>query len=183
MAIVDQGLSVRVLQERLDRTQLPRHRTMLETLLEHLDAEAANSLERLMATLVPEPAYHLWSNGTDNGPKDNNGVRAYYGQLVAEKRGILEFDITRVVVDDDCIVTEGWIRAINTGPIARARGYEIEDDGGTYLVTSRVVIFWPFNQAGQMVGEDGYATWDPTSARALDESELPETYRQLVAAG
>jgi hypothetical protein len=155
---------------------------MLGTLIEHLDAEAAMSLDRLMATLVPEPKYHLWANGADYGPKSRDGVLAYYGQLVADNRAVLEFDIDRIVVDDACIVTEGWIRAINRGAIARARGWVVDDDEGHYVVTQRVVIFWPFNEAGQMIGEDGYANLDPHAVRKLDASELPDTYTSRLAA-
>ena len=37
MAIVDQTLSVRILEERLARTDNPRHRLLLGTVLEHLE--------------------------------------------------------------------------------------------------------------------------------------------------
>src|SRR5688572_13874772 len=112
MSIVDQTLSVRVLEERLAQTTDSRHRQMLSVVLEHLAAEADGSLERLMATLAPEPGYHLWAGGADYGPKGRDEIVEYYGQLVRDKRGVLEFDIDRTVVDDRAIVTEGWIRAI-----------------------------------------------------------------------
>ena len=100
---------------------------------------------------------------------------------MVDNRAVLEFDIDRIVVDDKCVVTEGWIRAINKGAIANARGWIVDDDDADYLVTQRVVIFWPFNDTGQMVGEDGYANLDPRAARALDQSELPETYTARAA--
>jgi hypothetical protein len=181
MGIVEQGLAARRLRERLAKTESPRQRAMLETVIEHLEAEAAMSLDRLLATLAPEPKYHLWANGADYGPKSLEGVAAYYGQLVEDNRGVLEFDIDRIVVDDECIVTEGWIRAINRGAIAKARGWIVDDDQGDYLVTQRAVILWPFNEAGQMVGEDGYANLDPRAVRELDKSELPATYTAGIA--
>jgi hypothetical protein len=182
MDIVDQGLSVRRLEERLAKTTDDRHRQMLTVVLEHLAAEADISLDRLLATLTSEPKYHLWANGADYGPKGRDGVAEFYTQLVRDKRGVLEFDITRIVVDDDTVVTEGWIRAINQGRVARGRGYEVDDDDAHYLVTQRVVIFWPFNQAGEMIGEDGYANWDVKGgARKLTEAELPEVYKALFA--
>jgi hypothetical protein len=181
MALVDQGLSARILEERLARTESPRHRAMLETVVEHLKAEADISLDRLLATLAPTPEYHLWHNGSDIGPKGRDAIAAFYSQLVAEKRGILEFEITRTVVDDDTVVTEGFIRAIQRGDVATSKGYLVDDEAASYLVTSRVTIFWPFNEAGEMLGEDGYSNYDPTSARKLDESELPEVYKQLFA--
>ena len=181
MAIIEPAVAARRLRERLAKTESVRQRAMLETVIEHLEAEEAMSLDRLLATLAPEPKYHLWANGADYGPKSRDGVAAYYTQLVADNRAVLEFDIDRIVADDDCVVTEGWIRAINKGVIAKARGWIVDDDDADYLVTQRVVIFWPFNEAGQMVGEDGYANLDPRAVRQLDESDLPETYTARVA--
>jgi hypothetical protein len=177
--IVDQGLSARRLEERLEQTTNSRHRRMLETVIEHLRAEVDASVDALLATLVPEPDYHLWQDGSDYGPKGTDQVVGYYQELVNAKRQVLEFDITRIVVDDDTIVTEGWIRAINLGSVARARRFEVGDDNASYLVAQRVVIFWPFNEEGLMLGEDGYASFDPGCARLLSDDELPDVYRRL----
>jgi hypothetical protein len=177
MAIIDPEEAGRRLREHQSKIESPRQRGLLETVAEHLDAEAALSLDRLMATLAPEPDYHLWANGNDYGPKSRAGVVAYYAQLIAENRAVLELVIDRIVVDDDCVVTEGWTRAINKGAVARARGWHVDDDQADYLVTQRVVIFWPFDEAGRMIGEDGYANLDPTAVRKLDPAELPDAYR------
>ena len=169
------------MQERLDRTENPRHRKMLQTVRDHLAAEVAGSLDALMATLVPDPEYHLWGNGVDGGPKSAGAVRAYYASLVEDKRGVLEFDIDRIVCDDDTVVTEGWYRALNRGAVARKLGFVVDDDEADYLVTRRIVLFWPFNQAGEMLGEDGIGSVDPLCARKLDPSEPPEVYPALFA--
>jgi hypothetical protein len=179
MGIVDQGLSARRVEERLDQTDDPRQRAMLTTLLEHLRAEADVQVDRLVATLSDHPNYHLWQDGRDVGPVGLDAVRGYYEELVSVKRHVLEFDIERIVVDHDTVVTEGWIHALNPGAVARARGWVVDDDSATYLVSQRVVIFWPFDAEGQMTGEDGYANFDPLGARKLAEDEWPEAYRQL----
>jgi hypothetical protein len=181
MAIIDQRRALDVVQERIDRTTDSRHRMMLETVQAHLAAEVAASLDALMATLVRDPQYHLWGNGVDGGPKGADAVRAYYAQLVEDKRGYLEFDIDRIVCDDDTVVTEGWYRALNRGAIARKMGFVVDDDDAHYLVTRRIVLVWPFNEAGEMLGEDGYGTVDPLSARRIDERELPIEYLGLFA--
>ena len=179
MSIVDQHRSIDVMRQRLAVTQNARHRMMLETVIAHLEAEVAGSLDALMATLVPNPSYHFWGNGGDYGPKGPDAVSSYYAQLVADRRGVLEFDIDRIVVDDDTVVTEGWYRAINRGSVARGQGFVIDDDDADYLVTRRIVLFWPFNEAGEMLGEDGIGSVDPTCVRKLDQAELPDAYRSL----
>jgi len=178
---VDQLRSVRQVEERIARTEDPRQRSMLATVAAHLRAEAGSDLEGLRATLVAEPDYHLWADGRDYGPKGMDAVLGYYGDVVAAKRQVLEFDIQRIVVDHDTVVTEGWIHAINRGSVARARGWEVDDDEASYLVSQRVVIFWPFDEAGRMLGEDGYANFDRNLARKLDDDELPEAYTRLLA--
>jgi hypothetical protein len=152
---------------------------MLETVIAHLEAEVAGSLEALMATLVPDPEYHFWGNGGDYGPKGAEAIRAYYAQLVEDRRGVLEFDIDRIVCDDDTVITEGWYHAINKGAIARTQGFVVDDDDADYLVSRRIVLFWPFNEAGEMLGEDGIGSMDPAAVRKLDPAELPEAYTRL----
>ena len=66
-------------------------------------------------------------------------------------------------------------------PVARARGWEVDDDDASYLVSQRVVLFWPFDEEGQMVGEDGYANLDRTRVRKLTADELPATYTELFS--
>jgi SnoaL-like domain len=176
---LDQTLSARRVEERLEKTAGERPRILLATVAEHLRAESTADVDKLLATLVEHPDYHLWSGGRDVGPKGRDGVLGYYRQLVEDRRQILEFDVDRIVVDDDTVVTEGWIRAINRGHVARNRGWEVDDEQASYLVTQRVVIFWPFDEEGRMLGEDGYATWDPQGARKLAEEELPDAYRRL----
>jgi hypothetical protein len=175
-ASIDQSLSWRTVADRLAQTDSPRQRKMLQTLADHLRAEEHLSLEQLMATLVPEPEYHLWRNGADYGPKGASAVRAYYSEVVESKRGVLEYAIDRIVVDDDNIVTEGTIRAYQQGSVARAFGFNILDVDATYLVPYRAVIFWPFNAAGEMLGEDGYSTFDPDGAERVAPEDLPDVY-------
>jgi len=175
-APVDQSLSWRVVEERMARTESPRQRKMLQTLIDHLRAEEHQSLDELMATLVASPQYHFWRDGADYGPKGADAVRSYYAQLVEAKRGVLEYAIERIVVDDDNVVTEGDIRAYQTGAVARGFGFNVDDLDATYLVAYRAVILWPFNAAGEMLGEDGYSTLDPDRASLVAPEDLPAAY-------
>lgn len=94
------------LERRLAQTSNERHRAVLSVVIEHMKAEAAPDLERLMATLSPDPAYHFWHGAQDVGAKTTDGVRSYYVDFLATRTNILEFEVQRLVVDDDCLVTE-----------------------------------------------------------------------------
>jgi hypothetical protein len=176
---IDPTAGRRAVEARLATTTNPRHRTMLATLAAHLGAEADNSLQGLMDTLVAEPRYHLWANGVDGGPKGYAAVEAYYTALVQARRGHLEYVIDRIVVDDDTIVTEGFINAYQPGPAAKAFGFRVERLDATYLVAYRALILWPFDADARLLGEDGYGCYNPKAAVLVAGDELPEGYVEL----
>jgi len=176
---IDPTTGRRAVEARLATTTNPRHRKMLATLAAHLAAEADTSLQGLMDTLVAEPSYHMWANGADYGPKGHDAVAAYYTKLVEARRGHLEYRIERIVVDDDTIVTEGFIDAYQPGMAARDFGFNVDRLDVTYLVAYRALVLWPFDAEARLLGEDGYASFNPDSAQPVDPADLPESYISL----
>lgn len=176
MNAIDQWLASQVVRERLDRTENPRHRRMLQTLIDHLDAEREQSLQGLLNTLIDEPIYKFWRNGYDDGPKGRAGITQFYSELVSSRRGVLEYAIERITLDDDTIITDGVISAYQPGRISQAVGYEIDDLDATYLVRSRALISWPFDDDARLIGEEGYTTFDPKSAVRVPRDEMPDVY-------
>jgi hypothetical protein len=79
-AVIDQKLGLAVVERRLAETTNDRHRAVLNAVLKHLtvEAEAVWDVDQIMATLTPDPAYHIWVNGVDVGPKGADAVRAFY---------------------------------------------------------------------------------------------------------
>jgi hypothetical protein len=182
MSEFDQSLSWQQLEERLASTTDPRHRKMLQTVIDHAKAEAAGDVDGLMATLVDDPQYHFWSNGNDWGPKGREGVRAFYESFVASGAGFFESYKPRIVVDDSNVVTESVMRGIVPGAVAQARGCAVPDVDGHYVVTARTVIFWPFDEAGELVGEDSYGSSDVTDFHRVPDEELPSEYVAMLEA-
>jgi hypothetical protein len=178
----DQSISWKRLEERLARTTDPRHRKMLQTVIDHASAETCGDVDGLMATLVDDPTYHFWSGGRDWGPKGRAAVRAFYDDFVASGAGFFESDKVRIVVDDDTVVTESAMRGIVPGVVARARGCDVPDLDGHYLVTARTAIFWPFDEAGELLGEDSYGSSDPSEWQRVPDDELPAEYLAMLDA-
>jgi hypothetical protein len=178
----DTSITWQQLEERLARTTNPRHRVMLQTVIDHAKAEARGDVDGLMATLSDDPQYHYWNAGRDWGPKGQARVRAYYEGFVASGAGFFESYKPRIVVDDDNVVTENVMRGIVPGAVARARGCDIDDVEGHYLVTARVTIFWPFNEAAELVGEDSYGSSDATDCQRVPDDELPAEYVAMLDA-
>jgi hypothetical protein len=178
----DQSLSWQNLEVRLARTTDPRHRKMIETVIAHAKAESYGDVDGLMATLSDDPQYHFWSGGNDWGPKGRDAVRAFYEDFVASGAGFFESVKVRVVVDDDTVVTESAMRGIVPGAVARARGCDVPDLDGHYYVTARTAIFWPFDAAGELIGEDSYGSSDPRVCERVPDDELPAEYVAMLGA-
>jgi len=180
MLTFDLSITWQELEKRLERTTSPRQRRMLQTVIDHGKAEAAASVDGLMATLCADPQYHFWSGGKDRGPKGHGAVRGYYQNFVAGGEGFFESRKSRIVVDDDTVVTETELRQLVPGSVAARRGYAIPDLDGHYLVLARTVILWPFNEAGELIGEDSYGSSDNSVFERIPDEELPAEYVAML---
>ncbi|MBF6089513.1 nuclear transport factor 2 family protein [Nocardia cyriacigeorgica] len=179
MPVIDPTRTWEPLEQRLADTTDRRHRIVLSAVIEHMKAEAEPDLDALMATLSETPDYHFWNAGVDRGPKGTDGVRRYYADFLATRANILEFDIDRVVVDDYCVVTEGFLKQIYPGAYAARLGLPIDDEAADYLVTHRQLILWPVDEDGRIMGEDSYQS-GPADITRLRPDELPRQYVELI---
>ncbi|MFC9894258.1 nuclear transport factor 2 family protein [Nocardia sp. NPDC127579] len=182
MAVIDPTRTWALVEQRLTATTDARQRRVLGIVLEHMKAEAVPDLDGLMRTLVSEPAYHFWNAGQDIGPKGYDGVRGYYADFVASRSNVLEFEIDRLVVDDDCVVTEGYLKQIYPGAYADRIGLPVDDPEADYLVVFRQLLLWPVTADGLIRGEDSYHS-GPVEVRKLAFDELPAEYVELVHSG
>jgi hypothetical protein len=177
----DQSTIWRALEERLARTENPRHRQLLSVVIAHGKAEAARDLDGLMATLVADPQYHFWSNGRDHGPKGYDAVRDYYRDFVLSGGAVFESPKERIAVDDDMVCHEGTLSTLVSGAIAKRRGYRVPDETGHYLVRHRGVVLWSFDEAGLALGEDAYSQIHPDDWQRVPDNELPQVYLDYLA--
>ncbi len=163
-------------EERLGRETDPRRRLLLENVLAHMRAEAACDVPGLMATLAPDPQYHQWgATPVDLGPKGRAAVQQFYEDFAASGATNLEYDVERLVVDDDCIVTEGMMRIAYPGRTMQAMGREVDDPDAYYLYEARMAVFWPYDADGLLLAEDAYTATDGfAETRKLTPDELPE---------
>lgn len=189
---LDHELGIKQVTEKIARTENPRHRQMLEVVREHLIAENASDIERVMATLTANPVYHTREPGGDKGPKGRDGVRAYYQGFFAIKGHFFECDFQYIAIDDDCVITEAIMRMIKPGRILGhapfGPGSEPIDSGAEgefdpsahYLLEGHCVVIWPFDDDLLLVGEDGYSGGS-LDVRKLSDDELPDAYTALLA--
>jgi len=158
---LDPSKTWRPVEARLARERDPRKRRILETLLAHMKAEAAGDLDALMATVAENAHYHAY--GSDEpifSPRGKEEVRKFYSAYVASGAHRLEFEVDRLVVDDDCVLTEGTMRIAYPGNLLRFMGHEIDDPDAFYLYVTRMAVVWPMDEQGLVIGEDTYNASD-----------------------
>jgi len=177
----DQRKTYQPIEEKLSRTSNPRHRLLLQRLLQHGRGEVEADLEAVMATLAPNPVYRSWHGAPVLSPSGTEAVRKFYvEEIFGRGRHVFEGNKDRIVVDDDTIVTEGLMRIITWGRDARANGILIDDPDACYLMSARVLIVWPFDALGYILGEE---SWSVPVGRGLEKiapEDVPANFRAYV---
>ena len=178
MPVIDVHRTWAKVEERLAVENDPIRRRNLEIVLEHMKAEARGDIDGLLATLSDAVAYHAY--GTDEpmlNPVGKDGVRTFYENFVASGATRLQLEIDRLVVDRDCVVTEGVMRMAYPGRTLAFRGIEVDDPDAYYLYEARMATFWPFGDDRLAGGEDTYTGSDGFAGiadRKLSESDIVE---------
>ena len=182
--LIDRTKMFRLLEERIAKTTDPRHLLMLNRVLQHARGEANLDLDLVMSTLTANPRYVAWGAPEDMSPVGRQAVRTFYEETIVKGgQFFLEFDMDRVVVDDDTVVTEGNFRALYSGADAAQRGFPVDDPDGFYLLSLRMLIVWPFDAAGFIQGEETYsAVTTPDFFTKVEVSDVPQEFRDFIDA-
>ncbi|MEE2672958.1 MAG: nuclear transport factor 2 family protein [Myxococcota bacterium] len=164
----DPDASWGALERRMESEKDPRRRQLLQQVRDHMKTEISGQLEALMATLVDEPQYHFRGLGFDMGPKGRQNVHSFYKDMIAGGGNRFHFDIRRIVVDENSVVTEGFMRSVTAGADLIASGVgevngEPVDPAGRYVGENLILTVWPADEDGRLVGEDIWFGTTPNS--------------------
>ncbi|MEE8312528.1 MAG: nuclear transport factor 2 family protein [Candidatus Binatia bacterium] len=157
---IDPTRTWRKVEERLQTEKDPILRRNLETILAHMKAEAVGDVDALMATLAERAHYHAYGAAPEYSPFGRREVRKFYEAFIASGASKLELDVDRLVVDRDCVLTEGVMRMAYPGSLCQALGHEVDDPEAYYLFETRMAILWPMDEEGKLLGEDTYSERD-----------------------
>jgi hypothetical protein len=174
MPVIDQSRTWTKVEARLATETDPVLRRNLEMLLQHMKAEATLDMDSLMATVSDDALYQNFSpGGTDIVGKP--AVRQFYEDFAASGAHKLHLEIDRLVVDRECILTEGIMRMAYPGRTLRGHGIEVDDPDAYYLFEARMAIVWPIGEDGLFIGEDSYVGsngFEGIADRKLDEADI-----------
>ena len=135
-----------------------------------------------MATSVDNPQYHFWVRARDVGPKGRDRVHEYYVTFATSGGAVFESPKDRIVVDDHNVVSEAEVKNSVPGTVAKARGYNVPDESGHYVVRFRNVVFFEFgDDPTRALGEDSYTQMDPDAWERVAETDLPKSYVDYLA--
>jgi hypothetical protein len=170
MAVIEQALTWKAVEERLAVEEDAIVRRNLEVVLEHMRAEAALDVDRLMATINDDPHYHF-RNGPARGEfHGRDAVRAFYVGFAASGATKLQVDTYRLVADRHCVITEGVQRIAFPAALLAMRGITVDDPSAEYVFEAWSVTIWPFDDTGKLIGEDAYYGGD--GFRGIEQRKL-----------
>ena len=169
----DPAVITREYEERLKDLDDPRHRKMLETLIEHIRCVVAGDLDGVMRTMVSEPEFSMWGPHGDTGSKGRDATRAKYGGTTGSG-GIANqtVKIERFVIDDHTIVVELTETRLLPWQLAQERGYKLAEEWGHYAVHRHCAVVIPYDDDGLMCGENNYGMGWPQNP--LDWERVPD---------
>jgi ketosteroid isomerase-like protein len=159
MSLIDPARTWEKVEQRLQVETDPVLRRNLETIRRHMKAEAAGDIVGLLDTLSDDVHYHSYGTADPAlNPKGKEAVRRFYDDFIASGATRLQLDVDRLVVDGDCVLTEGVMRMAYPGRTLAGRGIEVDDPDAYYLYESRMAILWPMDREGKARGEDSYTS-------------------------
>ncbi len=149
------------LAERAAAETNPRRKQLLIAVRDHMEHEIKGHLEPLMATLTAAPVYHFRGAYPAMTLTGREAVTEFYRNMIAAGGNNFEVLTTRIVVDDDAVVTEGAVKQVYPGKALIDMGKN-EVDGkpvdaeARYLSTTAIITVWPADPDGKLIGEDIY---------------------------
>lgn len=172
----------RVISETTDPTLINR----LEVVRKHMHAEAIEDVEALVESISPKGVwYRSWGVPDSGMPKDmenpREAVRAFYqGQLDLGSL-YFQYDLDRVAVTPDLVLTEGTQRSFVPAPNAIRLGATDVKPDDVFEFVARVCALWPFDETNLLTGEEFYVSMISLT-RIDDHSVIPADWFERRAA-
>jgi hypothetical protein len=156
---------------RIAQTGNPKHVAQLKVLRAHMMGEITEDVDALLATISPlRQRYRTWGAPEELSPASRDEIRAFYLQRQAQGQLYFQFDIDRLTVADDVIITDGVMTSLVPGVSVVEMGLPTSRSEAVHEMTMRALISWPFDETGLLVGEETYSV--VTGARPLADAEI-----------
>jgi hypothetical protein len=168
--------SWQLLVDVLEAEQDPIRKRNLAIVAQHVVAEVAGDLAALEATLVEEPRYTFLGGAAPRRLSNMEEVRSFYEESIGIGKNRLAFDISRVLVDQSTVITEGIFRHVMRGSDLAGRTLsdgQALSPSERYLTSYRALVVWPISAEGLIAGEEIYLGEPHQVERAVADGEYP----------
>jgi hypothetical protein len=162
---IDPNKTWKLAEERARAESDPKRRANLEIVIEHMKAEARCDIDGVLATLSENPTY-LWHSEPDDptlNPTGSKEAVAEFYDMAIVRTGAhrLEWDVDRIIVDENSVFTEGMMRLAFPGRTLIDMGIDVDDPDAYYLSEARTGVVWPIEpDTGLIIGEEIYKCVD-----------------------
>ena len=162
---IDPNRTWKMVEQRMAGETDPTRRRNLELVLRHMKAEARADIDGVIATLCARPRYRTHARPDEdylNPDGSPQAVREFYDLTIVQTGAFrLEFEVDRVIVDDDAVFTEGIMRMAYPGSTLALMEIEVDEPEAFYVAQTRMGIVWPVDSSeGKLVGEETYSGVD-----------------------
>jgi hypothetical protein len=156
--------------ELLETTTNPLHRAMLLNFWRHVHLEGSGQYDRIVAPdmMVDEPIYRVTWGANPAVITGKEGVVAFY-ESVGE--AVLWNSDDLLAVADWGICDELTFHQLARGSDLRAVGYDVDEPGAIYHVSSRQAFVWPYDERARLIGENLYEDKTSLAIEEVDPAE------------
>jgi hypothetical protein len=165
----------RAIDELLQRTENPRHRYLLQTYHRHRNLEIAGRFEEIFVPemTVSEPVYHFNQGRVPRTVSGADAVRDLYALWTLTAECIFYAEDEKLAVGDHLVCSDAIAYQQHPGLALVALGHHVPGIGAHYLLRSRQLMSWEYDDRGRLVGENVWEV-DPGSAAVveLDRSQV-----------
>ena len=141
-------------ERELEKAHSPWHRYLLTAYNRHRYLEMAGRYTEIFTPemTVDHPVYRFALIGSPAFKLDGELVVSMYHTWAETNQSIFYAEDETLAVGDNMIVTRAILYQQQLGSDLRARGIDVDD--AMYLMKANIAMIWPYNDEGQMVGED-----------------------------
>lgn len=161
----------------------PHRSKILWNYLHHGAFELAGDWERIFTPemIVDDPHYEMWAGREEPLVLDGqDAVKEFYGLVEDANLMLVDDGDHQLFVNDDGMAEFATTVEFTTGRAILDEGtdrwhyneVDVDDPDVTYVKKSRHAQFWPFDEAGQLVGEMVYQI-TPFDVVEADPDEVP----------
>ena len=175
----------RAIDDLLSRTENPRHRYLLQTFGRHRALEIAGRYEEIFVPemTVSEPVYQFNQGRIPRTVSGRDAVHDLYALWTLTAECIFYAEDEQLAVGDHMVCSDAIAYQQHPGLALVAQGHLVADIGAHYLLRSRQLMLWSYDDRCRLIGENVWEV-DPGAAEIikLDPSDVltPDAARELL---